>query len=545
MTSRRCFIVTVLVSTALSVHGKYALNPSSACSALRTTLHLENTTILSSTYASGPVNVSALGSCQTQALISSNLCRVQFAVDTSATSKVYAEAWLPDTWYGRFLGLGNSKLGGCIDYTNLDYGTSMHFATIGSNNGHDGLNGTVFLNQPEVINDFAYRAIHVEAVVGKQIVAAYYGRPHHKSYYLGCSTGGRQGTQSALKYAEDFDGIVAGAPATDWNQYLGWDTMMGRYIGAPYANNTPSFISPALWNVIAAEVLNQCDQLDGVKDGIITEPDSCEFRPEALLCTGGVTINCISRPQLDALNKIYRPLYGLDGEMVYPRYDPGTEANGNSQEILSGGNTSFAYVSIPWFLQGISRYSPPSQDWYRYAVFNNSNYNFENFGLQDIALAKSINPGGISTFSGNLSEFNNRGGKFITYHGRRDESIPSGGSKQLYNLISQAMNMPTLDSFYRLFLVPGMDHCIGGPGAYMFGQNGTASTAVNSSTHNVLLAIVDWVENDKSPEVVVGSAVDGTQRVHCRYPQKSVWNGTTYVCQSADLLFIPPLPIAM
>ncbi|KAG6827381.1 hypothetical protein H0H92_012037 [Tricholoma furcatifolium] len=291
-----------------------------------------------------------------------------------------------------------------IDYSNLDYGTSLHFATVGSNNGHDGLSGRVFLNNSEVIKDFAYRAVHVEAVVGKQIVEAYYKRPHDKSYFLGCSTGGRQGTQSALKYPADFDGIVAGAPATDWNTYLGWDAMLGRYVGVPHANKSASYIPPDLWNTIATEILNQCDAIDGAEDGIITEPDACEFRPETLLCNDDNTAACITRAQLGALKRIYQPLYGTNGELVYPRYDPGTEADGNAQEILSGTSTGFSY------------------DWYRFAIFNNTAYDFSQFNSYDIALAQSINPGGISTFSGDLSHFNRRGGKLISYHGRRDQT---------------------------------------------------------------------------------------------------------------------------
>lgn len=322
-------------------------------------LHLENTTILSAGHVSGPVNVSTPGSCQSQALVSSSLCRVQFVIDTTTTSAVHAEAWLPDIWFGRFLGLGNGGLGGCecilplerrdiltaligVDYTNLDYGTSLHFASVASDNGHDGNSGSVFLNHPEVLNDFAFRAIHVEAVIGKQIVEAFYGRPHDKSYYLGCSTGGRQGTQEALKFPEDFDGIVAGSPATNWNNLQGWGLILSRFVGAPDPTNNPHFIPVDLWNTISSEILKQCDGLDGVEDGIITEPDDCEFRPEAIVCSSGQTNNCLTSAQIDTLHEIYQPVFGTSGELLYSRYDPGAEADGNSQ-IFFGGS----FFSIP------------------------------------------------------------------------------------------------------------------------------------------------------------------------------------------------------
>ncbi|KAG6908599.1 hypothetical protein DXG01_004002 [Tephrocybe rancida] len=497
--------------------------PPSACKALKTRLQLENTTILSAKHLdiSQPQNITALGTCQTKALASTPMCRVQFVVNTTTTSAVHAEAWLPDTWYGRFLAVGNGGLGGCIDYLNLDYGASLHFATVGSNNGHDGTNGSVFVGHPEVLNDFTFRAIHVEAVIGKQIVEAYYGSPHQRSYYLGCSTGGRQGTQAALKYPDDFDGIIAGAPATDLNHLLGWMGMLARYIGAPHISSSPSFIPPELWDIIAAEVLRQCDGLDGVVDGIITEPDACDFQPEALVCVGDATEGCVSVPQLEALRKIYQPLLGPEGELLYPRYDPGTEEGGFAQALLNGSVISYTY------------------DWFRYTIINDSSYDFSNFTTKDILLADRINPGDISTFNGDLSEFKASGGKFLTYHGRRDEIIPSGNSKRVYDLISKTLGMPSLDSFYRLFLVPGMIHCLGGPGASRFGQYGLVSTAANTSSHNVLLAIVDWVEGGVPPDTVTGTDFgNGTQRVHCRYPERSVWDGDAYVCKPLDVPFL-------
>jgi feruloyl esterase len=199
-----------------------------------------------------------------------------------------------------------------------------------------------------VLNDFSFRAIHVEAVVGKQIVEGYYGRPHTKSYYLGCSTGGRQGTQAALKYPEDFDGIIAGAPATNFNNLIHWVGMLSRYLGSPNAPSSPSFIPPESWKTITREVLKQCDYLDGVSDGIISEPDACDFRPEALLCPGDGTSakGCLTLPQVQALRKIYSPLYGPDGELVYPRFDPGAESMPLISFSLSGDFPPYTEVIL-------------------------------------------------------------------------------------------------------------------------------------------------------------------------------------------------------
>ncbi|KAJ7770430.1 tannase and feruloyl esterase [Mycena metata] len=489
--------------------------PHAACLALKSSLKLENSTITNVSYIHAGSTIDTPGPCGVETTdVQTALCRVQFFTNTTDTSSVRAEAWLPDEWYGRFLATGNGGLGGCIDYGSLDYGTSLHFATVGSNNGHEGNDGIVFLNQPEVVNDFAFRAIHVETVIGKQITEAYYGRPHDKAYYLGCSTGGRQGTQAALKYPNDFDGILAGAPATDFNHLLHWAAMLGRAIGAPNPSSSPAFIPPAMWKVISAEILQQCDGVDGVLDGIISEPDLCVFRPERLLCTSGRTLDsCLTPPQVAALHKIYSPVHGRHGDLVYPRFDPGAEGDPLALDLFSG-QLSFTF-----------------QDWLRYAVLNDTEFDFSNYGFDELELMDAINPGGIATWNGNFSAFRDRGGKFLTYHGRSDPLIPSGNSKRMYNLLAYTLRAPAsaLDAFYRLFLIPGMGHCIGGPGATRFGQVSHAN-ALNASSHNILLALVDWVEGGVAPDTIIGTAQDGATRAHCRYPQESVWNGDEFVC---------------
>jgi hypothetical protein len=362
-------MVHLLLPLVLAAAFPLCVSAASAnCLALQKRLHLENTTIINVTYVAAPTNVTTPGSCQSSAPVTSApLCRVQFVINTTTTSAVHAEAWLPDTWYGRFMGLGNGGLGGCglsiispslsrhnidigVDYNALDYGTSLHFAAVGSDNGHDGSSGLPFLNHPEVINDFAFRAIHVEAVIGKQIVEAYYGRTAAKSYYLGCSTGGRQGTQAALKFPKDFDGILAGAPATDFNHLQGWSGFLSRYVGArslnPADDTSPKFLSAAEWSIVSAEILKQCDTLDGVLDGIITEPDECDFRPEAIQCAGNATADCLTPIQVEAVKNIFTPLFGLHGELIYPRYSPGAEADPIAGFIFSGAMFPFAAACL-------------------------------------------------------------------------------------------------------------------------------------------------------------------------------------------------------
>ncbi|KAK7050668.1 carboxylic ester hydrolase [Favolaschia claudopus] len=526
MRSRKLLSASLFSSTLAGV----LADTESRCLALKDSLHLENTTILEVSYIAAPTNVSAAGSCQSSAPVTyAPLCRVYFVVNTTEASAVHAEAWLPDTWYGRFLGLGNGGYHGCIDYIDLDYGTSLHFASVSSDNGLDTpFSARPFLNHPEVINDFASRAVHVEALIGKQIVSAYYGvSPESKipSYFLGCSTGGRQGTQAALKYPEDFDGILAGAPGTDFNHLIGWQGMLSRFVGAtvppdlnlnPVANDTsPKYLPRELWGAVSEEILRQCDGLDGIVDGIIADPDECDFDPSVLRCTEERATDCLTAPRERALRNIYSPLYGLDGELMFPRYAPGAEADPAAVNIFGG---SF------WIL---------ASEWEKYAILNVTEHDFTHFGLKDIALWDKINPGGIATWDGNLMEFRDRGGKFLTYHGTRDQLISPTQSKRFYSLLSSTLNQSSssLDDFYRLFFIPGMAHCAGGLGQSSIGQGTHEGTnLVNDSSHNALLALVDWVEGGKAPEVIIGVDGEGKERVHCKWPERSRFDGAAFVC---------------
>jgi feruloyl esterase len=184
------------------------------------------------------------------------------------------------------------------------------------------------------------------------------------------------------------------------------------------------------------------------------------------------------------------------------------------------------------------------QDWLKFAVLNDTNFDFHNLTNAQLAVMDQVNPGGIATFDGDLSAFRNRGGKFLTYHGRMDpvclysnslscpetnldQLIASGNSKRYYDRVARTLG--NLADFYRLFLIPGMSHCSTGLGAWRFGQGGDSvpSAGKNDSSHNILLALVDWVERGVAPNVILGTTEDDTaERKHCRWPQKSVWNGS-------------------
>lgn len=194
-----------------------------------------------------------------------DVCRVAMTVDTSATSSMSLEAWLPANWTGRFLSGGNGGLTGCVQYPDLSYGSASGFATVSGNNGHNGTSGESFYQQPDVLEDYVYRAIYTGATVGKEVTGAFYEEDVAKSYYMGCSGGGRQGFKMAQSFPEVFDGIVAAAPAIDFINFISWGGWLSTLAG--FDQDSPEFITESLWKVIHSEVMNQCDGLDGAMDG--------------------------------------------------------------------------------------------------------------------------------------------------------------------------------------------------------------------------------------------------------------------------------------
>jgi feruloyl esterase len=185
-------------------------------------------------------------------------------------------------------------------------------------------------------------------VVSKAVVKEYYSRPASKAYYVGCSTGGRQGFKMITDFPDDFDGVLAGAPAIDFNHLSGWRGILSRYNGAP--SGTPT-ISVALWEVVRLDIISQCDNLDGVEDGIIDDPDLCDYDPKGLICDAQETEAdklCLNESRVEIVRKVFSPLLDEDGELLYPRYDPGTSLSGTTQGIFGGKLFPYSLVGNPF-----------------------------------------------------------------------------------------------------------------------------------------------------------------------------------------------------
>ncbi|KAK3067695.1 tannase [Teratosphaeriaceae sp. CCFEE 6253] len=483
-----------LAASSLALAQNIVPYPSSACSAIATSFSYPDVAVNFAHYIPAGTNLSLdqssadLVSCgRPYQPVPVDLCRIAMLVKTSAISNITLETWLPTNWTGRFLSTGNGGLSGCIQYEDIAYASSFGFATVGANNGHNGTRGTAFYKNSEIAADFAYRSVHTGVVVGKAITEKYYASEYTKSYYLGCSTGGRQGFKEVQDFPGDFDGVVLGAPAVAFNNLSSWS---GSFLLKTGPTNSSTWLTPADWALVHADILSQCDDLDGVADGILEDPMLCRYTPVILQCSpsGNTTTACLTAAQVHTVKQVFEPYYGANGSLIFPRMQPGSELS-----------DAFIYYTGQPF--------PYTTDWYRYALLNSTTWTADQLNADYAALASEIDPHGISTWKGDLSAFQAQGGKILHYHGQADSIITSENSPRYYDHVSTTMGLPPkdLDAFYRFFRIGGMDHCAGGVGAWQIGQSGASTAGAElDAQHNVLLRMVEWVEQGQAPETVTG-----------------------------------------
>ncbi|KAF3905675.1 Tannase [Orbilia brochopaga] len=447
----------------------------------------------------------------TPAKVLVDLCRLRMNVTTSETSSVIVEAFLPIDWKERrFLMTGNGGLNGCTSYDQMMFGVSLGFATLGHNNGHLGDTGVPFLHRPEVIKDYVYRALLTATNLGKQATAHFYQTDIKKSYYLGCSTGGRQGLKAAQQFPQEFDGIVVGAPANNLNNLFNWQAHEYKLIGKP---GDPTYLNKDQWAVVGNLILEQCDGLDGVMDRVIEDPMKCIPRPEAAMCRPDQTWDshkCLTSAQVEAVRQAYEPFYGNNGKFVYHRMTPGGEVD--PIRLATSG-----YI---W-------------DWIKYAVYSDPNWSVDSFNLTTVDDVNKADLYNVSTWEP-LTKLKAAGTKLLTYHGLMDGGISAENSYRYYEYVSRSMSLPSsdLDAFYRFFPIPGLAHCGTGNGAWFIG-NGMGfdddMSAPALQEGGVLMSMIKWVEQGVAPERITGRAKkqDGKMKVkdHCKWPSKNVYKG--------------------
>ena len=415
-------------------------------------------------------------------------CRVAAVLRPSADSHIEMEVWMPaENWNGKFQAVGNGGWAGTISYAAMATALQEGYATASNDTGHKGGNALFAIDHPEKVIDFAYRAIHEMTVQSKAIINRFYNRPVRLSYWNGCSTGGRQGLMAAQRYPEDFDAIIAGAPANYQTHLHAWDLS----VSVPIAKNPGSALPAAKLQVLNTAVVNACDALDGVKDGLLNDPRACRFDVGTLQCTGGDGENCLTAAQVETAKRIYSPARTSSGEVVFPGKVPGSElgwALNQTVSQLPSGSFMVAYNDAKW--------DPMTFDLDRDLKVVD-----EKVGT----IINAINP--------DLRAFKARGGKVLMYHGWNDTAISPGNAIDYYTSVLKRMG-GRQDDFIRLYMAPGMNHCGGGAGPNQV---------------NWMAALERWREANTAPDRidayrVTNNRVDMTRPL-CPYPQVAIYRG--------------------
>jgi feruloyl esterase len=469
---------------------------------------LLNARVVSSKIVSPETSVisSTLGTSKT--LPHESFCKVSVLLAPTPDSKIWVEIWLPDPdrWNGKFKGVGNGGLGGSIDFSALASGLAHGYATAATDTGHKGnpFDGEFALHHPEKIADYGYRATHLTATTGQRIVEEYYGRRAAHSYFEGCSQGGQEALMEAERFPQDYDGIIAGDP--DYNQT---HHEVGAHLWIPWVlfGERGATISKDQAEIIGRAVLDACDDLDGVKDGVLEDPRQCHFDPVALQCKTPKASHCLTVQQVASVRSVWEGPRKYLGTNYYPGLERGGEA-----ETWIGWIASSAAVD--------NFHSKLGLPFFKYFVFADPTWDFRqfNFSKDPMAVDKAVSIR-LNATSAALLQFKNRGGKLIQYHGYSDPDVPPLASIEYYQEVLKVVGTrKDVDDFYRLFMVPGMGHCRGGPGA---------------NTFDMLQALEAWVEHGRSPTHIVATKyVDDdlskpVVRTHplCPYPQVAQYRG--------------------
>jgi feruloyl esterase len=420
-------------------------------------------------------------------------CRIAATLKPTSDSDIKIEVWLPATgWNGKLQAVGNGGWAGVISYGAMAEALHDGYATSSTDTGHVGGSGSFALGHPEKVVDFGYRSEHEMTVKAKALVEAFYGNPARMSYWNGCSTGGRQGLKEAQRFPDDYDGIIAGAPANP-RTHLAFGTM---WIAHANLKDPASYIPPAKYPAIHQAVLNACDALDGLKDGLITDPTRCHFDPQVIACKGdGASADnstCLTAPQMEAVKKILSPSRNpRTGEEIFPGLEPGAELGW----ATLAGPQPFAAIT----------------DHFKYVVFKDPDWDWKTLNFDsDVALADKIDNETINATDANLKPFFGRKGKLLLYHGWADQNVAPQSTINYYKRVVDTLGgePKTADSI-RLFMAPGMAHCGGGEGP---------------NTFDMMTAVTDWRENGHPPERIIASRT-GRTRPLCAYPQVAKYKG--------------------
>jgi feruloyl esterase len=419
-------------------------------------------------------------------------CRVAIVMKPSDDSNIEAEVWLPAEWNGKFEAVGNGGWAGTISIPAMASAIREGYATASTDTGHKGGNASFAIGHPDKLIDFGYRAIHEMTVQSKAIVNSFYKRAAKLSYWNGCSTGGRQALMEAQRYPDDFDAILAGAPANN-------HTRMGisrLSVSVPTARDAAVSVPQAKLAMVTRAVLKACDAADGIKDGFLNDPRACKFDVASLQCTGAESDSCLTAPQVATMKSAYASVKLPNGELLFPGKELGSET---AWGLVSGTPDQLSVTAVQ-IAHGDAGWDPKTFDL-----------------AKDLQLTMEKVGAAVNAIDPDLRPFKAHGGKLLLYHGWNDPLISPGNTVNYFDSVNKTVSKQDgkQDDFVRLFMVPGMGHCQGGAGPDQVNWMG---------------ALERWRESGKAPERIEAARVAAGRiemtRPLCPYPQIAKYSGT-------------------
>ncbi len=415
---------------------------------------------------------------------------------------------LPNQWNGRFLYQGGGGLDGTVNpplggvAAGDDPALARGFVVVSTDSGHQGaVFDASFMKDQQAALDFAFAAIGKVTTVAKQIIAQYYGEPPEHSYFAGCSMGGREAMTAAERYPAYFDGIVSGDPAmrTD-NSNAGdtWAAVAFNQAAPKDATGKPEtgkLFSASDRKLLIDSILNECDGKDGLKDGMIFNFQACRYDPAVLKCSGTKTDACLSDAQVAALQKAFSPLKDSIGNEIYPRFPYDTGITAAAPQTMIPGLVPSAVPVSPFGPDLATTYDSDQAE--RTIAANGTQHLIDTYGWT------------------NLTTFSARGGKLLFYHGLSDPWFSPLDTLAYYEKVAQANGgIDQVENWSRIYFVPGMSHCGGGPATL--------------DNFDMLTAVVNWVEKGTPPDSVIATGKDfpGRSRPLCAYPKHAQYKGS-------------------
>ena len=415
--------------------------------------------------------------------------------------------WLPDAWNGKFVMGGQGGFAGRVESQAMGMNALQRgYAIAGTDTGHTGpagaTDGIWAMGDLERIVNYAHAAIHRVTVTSKSLLQSRYGRAPDKTYFAGCSNGGREALMAAQRYPDDFDGIIAGAPAIDFQGITAaFATVTQKMYPDPNKLDAP-VLDKAARDVVSKAVLAKCDDLDGLKDGIMADPRQCKFDIKTIQCKGGAKADCLTAPQVAAVEAIIKgPM--VNGKPFHVGFPYGGEFNDAGWGAWLAGRKDGAGAGRPSLAYGFST------DFMRYFVKQDPKWNHNQLNLATLPGDMKAVQATLSPTSVDLSAYRNSGGKLLMYHGWSDSALSPFMSTNYLDKVYA--NDATAKNDVRLFMMPGVMHCAGGPGP---------------DRADYLDVLDKWVAGGPAPEEITSGFASGGARKLCAYPKQAVYKGT-------------------